>query len=281
MGKETRGYPLGYSAQETQRFEDQAVRLQDLTEDVLRRAGLRPGMRVLDLGSGAGDVSLLAAKIVGNDGIVLGIEKASSSVEIARRRVAALGVQNVGFEHSGLAEFATDRTFDAIIGRFVLSYVPERAAVLRKLTRHLAVGGIIAALEIDLPQVSQVPASELFLQARRWVLEAFAAGGAELEMGSCLFATFRQAGLPAPDMIAAQPVVGGPACPGYGELVQALCSLLPVIERNGIAHGEDIGIDTLEQRLRDDATAHDRVLFMSRVVGAWTRLPSETGASGA
>ena len=157
MGKETRDYPLGYSAQEAQRLEDQAARLQDLTEDVLRRAGLRPGMRVLDLGSGAGDVSLLAAKIVGNDGIVLGIEKASSSVEIARRRVAALGVQNVGFEHSGLAEFATDRTFDAIIGRFVLSYVPERAAVLRKLTRHLAAGGIIAVLEIDLPRYPRCP----------------------------------------------------------------------------------------------------------------------------
>jgi ubiquinone/menaquinone biosynthesis C-methylase UbiE len=86
-------YPLGYSAQEAQRLADQGAQLDELTEDVLRRAGLRRGMQVLDIGSGAGDVSLLAARMVGSDGAVLGIDKALSSVEIARRRVAALGVE--------------------------------------------------------------------------------------------------------------------------------------------------------------------------------------------
>jgi SAM-dependent methyltransferase len=228
-------------------------------------------MQVLDIGSGVGDVSLLIAKMVGSDGAVLGVEKAASSVDIARRRVADLGVQNVCFEQSDLADFTTDRKFDALVGRFVLSYVPDRARVLQKLARHLRAGAIVAALELDLPQISQAPPSELFLQARRWVLEAFAASGAELEMGTKLYATFLQAGLPAPNMIAAHPVVGGPSCPGYGEMVQALRSLLPVIERNGIATVEEVGIDTLAERLREDAAANDRVLFMSRVVGAWAR----------
>ena len=121
-------------------------------------------------------------------------------------------------------------------------------------------------------QVSEAPPSELFMQARQWILEAFAAGGAELDMGTKLYATFLHAGLPAPNMIAATPVVGGPTSPGYEHMVQALRSLLPTIERSGIASIEEIGIDTLAERLRKDALANDRVVFMSRVVGAWARL---------
>ena len=49
-------YPLGYSAQEAQRLEDQGALIAEFTEDLLRRAGLRHGMQVLDIGSGVGDV---------------------------------------------------------------------------------------------------------------------------------------------------------------------------------------------------------------------------------
>lgn len=265
-------YPLGYSAQETQRLKDQGALMEELTEDVFRRAGLRSGMQVLDLGSGVGDVSLLAARMVGNGGSVLGIDKAPSSVETARRRVAALGVQNVSFEESDLAGFATDQKFDAIVGRFVLTYIPDRAMILRSLIRHLTPGAIVALQELDLSQISQAPASDLFMQVRGWLFEAFTAAGAELEMGTKLYATFLQAGLPAPNMIATFPVVGGPNSGAYEQLVQALRSLLPTIERRGIANIEEIGIDTLAERLRADAAANDRVVFMSRVVGAWARM---------
>jgi cyclopropane fatty-acyl-phospholipid synthase-like methyltransferase len=87
-------YPLGYSDQEAQRLADQGALLEGLTEDVLRRAGLGHGMQVLDIGSGVGDVSLLAARMVGSDGAVLGIDRSLSSVETARRRLAALDVKN-------------------------------------------------------------------------------------------------------------------------------------------------------------------------------------------
>jgi 2-polyprenyl-3-methyl-5-hydroxy-6-metoxy-1,4-benzoquinol methylase len=268
---QTQDYPLGDTAREAQRLADQAAQVEELTEDLLRRAGLRAGMQVLDIGSGLGDVSLLAARMVGSEGAVLGIDKTPSSVESARRRAAALGADNVRFEEGELAVFATDRTFDAIVGRFVLLYVPDPATVLRRLTRHLRPGGIVAFQELDISQISETPPSELFTTARRWILEAFAAGGAELDMGTKLYATFLRAGLPAPAMNAAQPAACGPASPGYRDMVQVLRSLLPVIERNGIAKAAEIGIDTLAERLRDDAVANDRVIFLSRVVGAWAR----------
>ena len=270
---EAKDYPLGYSAREAQRLADQAAQVEQLTKDVLRRAGLQPGMQVLDIGSGVGDVSLLAARLVGGEGAVLGVDKAATSVETARRRAETLGVQNVAFEEGDLADFATDRTFDAIVGRFVLLYVPDRAAVLRRLARHLRPGGIVALQELDISQISEAPPSELFTQALRWLLEAFAAGGAELDMGTKLYETFLQAGLPAPNMIAVTPVSCGPDFPGYDQMVQVLRSLLPLVERNGIANIADIGIDTLAARLREDAAANNRVHFLSRTIGAWARLP--------
>lgn len=271
MSKE-QDYPLGYSAQEAQRLADQAAQVGELTEDVLRRAGLRPGMQVLDIGCGVGDVSLLAARLVGSAGAVLGVDKASSSVEMARRRVEDLGVQNVSFEEADLAAFETDRTFDAIVGRFVLLYLPDRAMVLRRLARHLRPGAIVAFQELDISQMSQASPSELFTQARRWILEAFAAGGAELDMGTKLYETFLQAGLPTPNMIASTQVGCGPTFAGYRQMTQILRSLLPLIEKNGIANSADMGLDTLAERLRDDAVANGRVIFLSRAVGAWARL---------
>ena len=265
-------YPLGYSDREARRLADQASYVGRLTEDLLRRAGLRPGMHVLDLGSGVGDVALLAAKMVGSEGAVLGVEKAPSSVETARRRATELSFHNVAFEEADLADFTTDRKFDAIVGRFVLLYVPDSASLLRRLAAYLRPGAIVAFQELDIGQIAQEPPSELFLQARGLIHQAFAAAGADLQMGTRLFATFRQAGLPTPDMLSFTPVGGGPAFPGYEQMVEVLRSLLPLIERTGVANSADIGIDTLAARLREDALAHNRVLFLSRIVDAWTRI---------
>ena len=120
--------------------------------------------------------------------------------------------------------------------------------------------------------VSQAPASELFTRVRQWILGAFSAGGAELEMGSKLLPTFLRAGLPRPTMIAASRVESGPMSPAYEYLARTLRSLLPLIERGGVASATEIGIDTLADRLKDDAVANERVIFLPRMVGAWARV---------
>jgi 2-polyprenyl-3-methyl-5-hydroxy-6-metoxy-1,4-benzoquinol methylase len=267
---ESRDYALGYSEHEARRLQEQAAMLEEFTADTLRRAGLRPGMRVLDMGSGLGDVSLVASRIVGQDGAVLGIDRDSTSVETATRRAASAAVANVSFVQADLATFEMEQTFDAIIGRFVLLYLRDPAAILRRLSRGLRPGGVVAFQELDMSQISQTPASELFLQTRRWVLDAFVAGGAEVDMGTKLYSTFLRAGLPAPYMFATSLVMAGPYTQGYMQLVQVLRSLLPVVERSGIAKLEEIGIETLARRLIDDATANERVGFASRLIGAWS-----------
>src|SRR5262249_32110414 len=98
-------YPLGYSDRESKRLAAQAAMLEELTADVFRRAGLRPGMKVLDIGCGVGDVSLLAAKFVGASGSVLGVDRAASSLQTAAQRAASAGVTNASFQEVDLTTF--------------------------------------------------------------------------------------------------------------------------------------------------------------------------------
>ena len=107
---------------------------------MLRAAGIRPGMRVLDVGCGAGDVSFLAATLVGRDGSVVGVDRSAEAIALAKRRAADVGLANVSFVTQDLQELATDARFDAIIGRLVLMYFPEPDALLRRLLRAAAAG---------------------------------------------------------------------------------------------------------------------------------------------
>jgi ubiquinone/menaquinone biosynthesis C-methylase UbiE len=274
MTEPNRSYPLGYSEDEARRLAAQAAHLEDLTGDVFRRAGIGLGMQILDLGCGVGDVSFLAAGMVGAAGTVLGIDRNASSIETARHRAMGLGLSNVQFEVSELDTFADNgRRFDALIGRLVLLYLPDPAATLRRFRNFLRPGGVIAFQEIDMDQVSQFPTSELFSRVGLWIVGGFKAGGAEINMGRRLLSTFLQAGLPRPTMIAMSRVESGPDAYAYTYLTGILRSLLPLVERAGLASAQEVAIDTLADRLRQDATTNEIVTFSPRMVGAWSRLP--------
>ena len=270
---ESCSYPLGYSKDEARRLASQAAFFEDLTADVLRRAGIGSGMKVLDLGCGVGDVSILAARMVGECGAVLGIDRAASSVETARRRAAALGARNVRFETTELDAFDSTEMFDAVIGRLVLLYQPDPIAILRRFRNFLNPNGIIAFQEMDLETGSQVPTCETFTRVRSWILGGFKAADTELNMGSKLLPAFLNAGLPRPTMIAASRVESGPNSPGYAILAQLVQSLLPLLEHTGAATVEEVAIDTLADRLLQDAVANESVTFLPRLVGAWSQLP--------
>ena len=184
MSEPNSSYPLGYSEDEARRLAAQGAFFEDLTGDVLRRAGIGPGMHVLDLGCGVGDVSFLAGGMVGADGTVLGIDRNASSIEKASHRAMALGLSSVRFEVSELETFDNEgQRFDALIGRLVLLYLPDPVATLRRFRNFLRPGGVIAFQEVDMDQISQFPASELFTRVSSWIIASFKAGGAETNMG--------------------------------------------------------------------------------------------------
>src|SRR3954447_2933579 len=150
-------YQLGNSEAELARLNRQGRVLAPATRMLLQAAGLQAGMRVLDLGSGAGDVSLLAADIVGPGGSVLGLDQSPEAVAKATTRAPA----NVRFAVGDIHEPAPDGPFDAVIGRLVLMYVPDPAAVLRAQASVLRAGGRVIPIEFDLLSARPLPSSPL------------------------------------------------------------------------------------------------------------------------
>jgi SAM-dependent methyltransferase len=97
LGGQQARYILGHDRDELDRLIYQARFFGDLTEEVLRRAGVGPGMTVLDVGCGTGDVSFLAARLVGPTGTVVGVDRSAEAVAVAERRAREAGLGNVSF----------------------------------------------------------------------------------------------------------------------------------------------------------------------------------------
>jgi ubiquinone/menaquinone biosynthesis C-methylase UbiE len=219
-----------------------------------------------------GDVSLLAARLVGPSGTVLAVDRASPLLQIARQRAASAGIHNIRFEEADLNVLMLENDVDAIVGRTILAHLPKPAAVLQRLKGSLRPSGIVVIQEADVEPFSQIPASALFSRAKGWISEALRAAGVELNMGSRLCGTFLQAGLPRPSLIAGARVESGPLSPCYRYVADIVRSLLPLIEQTGVATAEQVDIETLTDRLREEAIAHECVTFLPRLVGAWVQI---------
>jgi 2-polyprenyl-3-methyl-5-hydroxy-6-metoxy-1,4-benzoquinol methylase len=270
----SRAYALGHTSGEFRRLEYMDAFFRDLTEDVFRRAGIAPGMRVLDVGCGPGDVSMLAARMVGRSGAVLGIDRSADAVDTAQRRAAAAGLHWVRFAQSELDAFSTEEKFDALVGRLILMYMRDAAATLRRLCGYLNGGGIIAFQEMSIQAARSVPNAPLFDQVTKWIFATFERTGAPLDMGGQLFGVYLRAGLPAPQMISSGRVEGGAQSAVYEIMTGVLRSLVPAAERFGVATAAEIGIDTLASRLRDEAVANQSCILAPVLIGAWTRAGS-------
>jgi SAM-dependent methyltransferase len=264
-------YALGYSSQEERRLVDQAGYFGPLTEDAFRYAGLTRGMHVLDIGCGVGDVAMLAARMVGPQGSVLAIDRAETSLETARRRARNAKIANVAFSACELDDFQFDETFDAIVGRLILLYLRDPSATIKRLSARLRPGGIVVFQEVDLTAAKASAAAPLFERTIGWIKSAFTAGGVPIDMGRQLPSIFIAAGLPRPRLIAAQRVESGGDTFAYNYICSTVRSLLPLIVRHGIATADDIGIDSLADRLCNEAANADTVVYMPRLVAAWAQ----------
>jgi ubiquinone/menaquinone biosynthesis C-methylase UbiE len=254
-------YLFGQSAAETERLRLQAKMFAPYTARFLEDAGISRGMKVLDVGTGAGDVALLVAELVGREGTVIGIDFNPELIGTARARVSAAGLENVSFVVGDAASVEVDRDFDAVVGRCVLFFAREPASLVRRLTGFLRDGGIVAFQEpanATLAPMS-LPHSQLLEQLWAWILETYRRAEMDLYMGLRLRSVFAEAGLPAPAMHLDAAAGGGPDWPGYRYMAQLIRTILPQITQLGVATEDDVEIDTLADRLHaevgDDGAA--------------------------
>jgi SAM-dependent methyltransferase len=114
---------------------------------------LEPGKRVLDIGSGAGMDSLIAALMVGSEGSVTGIDMTPEMIEKARQGVAELGLNNVTFVE-GEAETLPfdDSSFDVVLSNSVIDLIPDKDAVFGEIYRVLVPGGRMQIADVTIQQ---------------------------------------------------------------------------------------------------------------------------------
>ena len=175
----------------------------EMTERLLADAGVTAGMRVLDVGCGRGDVTLMAARRVGPAGSVLGVDRDPQPLAVARSRARDLGLSNVAFAEADLAaegevggEVGGVGPFDAVVGRRVLMYLPDPVGVLRQVTRLLRPGGLVVVQEHD---ATMTPASRVPLplhgRVHDWIWRTVEREGANPHVGFDLRSLCRASGL--------------------------------------------------------------------------------------
>ena len=261
-------YALGHSDEEVERLETQARIVDPVTRRFWSVAGVEPGMRVLDVGCGAGHTTVLLADMVGEQGQVVGIDNAASAVAVARARSRER--RTISYVHGDPTTHTFDAPFDAVVGRYVLMFQRDPAGFLAGAARHVRPGGVVSFHELDANGITSRPPVPTFDKVTSWNAEVTRRYGAKPNYGSCLYATYLSAGLGEPTILTG--AIHGQGADGADLLVQVrnpARSLLGEMVRFGVATRHEVGIDTLLDRMLAEATATDSIVVGHLQCGAY------------
>jgi SAM-dependent methyltransferase len=262
-------YVLGSDSTEIARLDQQATAIAGASDALLRAAGIGPGMRVLDLGTGLGHVAAQVAELVGPGGSVVGVDREVPLLAVAEQRRVA---DNVRFAEADVRSVRFDEPFDAVVCRFLLFHLPDAVDVLRHhRASSLRPGGTLLVIDYDMGASRSEPPVPLVVQAVGWVEAAFRAAGASPRIGARLVPMLREAGLAEIRSLGIQAYFPPGEPPGPALLAGVVRSLHDAIVRHGIATEEEIDLDTLTERLQREVDAAGAVVLPPTVVGAWGR----------
>ena len=269
-------YTMGRSAGETERLMEQSQLYDNVTRRFFLRSGIANGMKVLDVGSGAGDVALTLAEFVGPEGTVVGVDVNPDVLKTAQARADAAGFTNVECIAGDIRTLDLPSDFDAVVGRLVLMYMADPADTLRHLATHLHPGGIVAFQEVDFTPYTAAlhPDTPLANQLIEWGRTVFEHSGAHLEMGMELYKAFVEAGLPEPILHFEAPMGGPEDWPGFEYLANSFRSLVPLMEAYGIATADALDVDTLAARIQAEVATAKRPIMLPPHITGYASLPS-------
>jgi len=265
-------YVMGHDDRERRRLSLQASILNPLSDQLLRRAGLSAGLRVLDIGCGVGELSMVAARLVGPRGRVTGIDIDEGALTLAAKRAREQGLDHIDFTHGDIGAYRTDASYDAVIGRHILIHTPDPRVVVGMAHSLLNPGGVAVFQEYDF-SVIHCPFADAPLYVRTCeIFRLFFAKAAHGKIGTRLFQLLIEAGFPSPECRVEYPMDGGADIPFYEWIAESFRSILPRAAAFGIAGSDEVaGIDSLASRLKDETIAHGGCIPGPAMVGCFAR----------
>jgi protein-L-isoaspartate O-methyltransferase len=266
-------YVLGSGDAEIARLQAQAAILAEPTAVLLQRGGLRPGMRVLDLGSGPGDVAFLVAELVGPEGAVVGVEQDPAQVATAERRRDQLALPNVEFRQGDARTFTTDEPFDAAVCRLLLMHLPDAVDVLAHQMGNLRRGGVFVAIDYDMGAARSLPEVELYSRVGDWLQAGFTHAHVDPMVGMRLPVYFAQAGYHEVGALGLQSYAPPSDAQTAAYVVGVVSAMRDAIVASGVTTEDEMGLDTLAERLAEAIRAANAVYTVPTVVGGWGRRP--------
>jgi hypothetical protein len=147
----------------------------------------------------------------------------------------------------------------------------DPAATLRRLVDALNRPGVVAFLELDMRTARAVPPVASVERVLGWVRDTFERSGAALSLGPRRWRVFQEAGLPAPELLVCQKLEPPTAAAGPAILAGLVRSLLPMMEKFGVATAADVDVEGLAEELHRSLAREDAMLFTPCVVGAYAR----------
>jgi SAM-dependent methyltransferase len=262
-------YALGSTDAEHARLIRQAAWLAPHTERLFRDARIGSGHRVLDLGSGVGDVALIAARLVGPSGAVVGIDRDARSVERARARMVEAALAQVTIRQADIGSISSHERFDAAVGRYILMYLPDPVSALRSIAGLVRPAGALAFQEPDwtsfLEDAAPLP---LWSAGASLLVETLQLCGTNTAMGTSLSRAFQEAGLPAP-AVRSDRLIGSESW-----LPDCLHSMRPKMLELGLSL-EPLGdFDSLHERLSSEISSFNTRTPLPGIVSAWCQTPA-------
>jgi ubiquinone/menaquinone biosynthesis C-methylase UbiE len=272
MSQTSSTYVMGHDDRERRRLSLQASILNPLSEQLLRRAGVSAGLRVLDIGCGVGELSMVAARLVGRRGSVTGIDIDEGALALAAERARGQGFDHVSFVHSDVATYRAQASYDAVIGRHILIHTPDPRIVVGMAHSLLNAGGVAVFQEYDFSVVHR-PFPEAPLYERTFeIFREFFAKAAHGNIGTRLFQLLIDAGFRSPECRVEYPLDGGADSPFYEWVAESFRSILPRAAALGLVRSDEVvSVDSLAGRLKEETIARGGGVPGPAMVGCFAR----------
>jgi ubiquinone/menaquinone biosynthesis C-methylase UbiE len=210
------------------------------TVEVLRLAGLRPGLRCLDLGCGSGDVTFELARQAGPDGSATGLDMDPVKLGLARDEAAALGLANVTFREASIRDWHEPAAYDLVYSRFLLQHLADPVAALAQMWAAVRPGGVLIAQDADFSGLFCEPQNEGFAFYVEQYQRALELNGGGPATPRQLYHRFLAAGIPDPQARVTQTMGTGPDGPTKLLALSTLDAITESVTSAGLATPEEV-----------------------------------------